>query len=133
MIDRTLAAILAPLDALARWTVAACMGVMAAVVSARVVARYVLNSSIDWADEVSRLAFIWSIFIAKALGVREGVHVGIDLAVERLRPALRDPLRRATSLLSAALLTIVAAQTVAVAQVTWSERMGALRRARPPF
>ena len=126
MIDRMLEAVLAPLDALMRWVVVACMATMATVVSAQVFTRYVLNTSIDWADEVSRLAFICSIFLAMALGVRQGAHVSIDLLTARLPARLREALRRATCLLSAGLLMVVAVQTVIVAQVTWSERLGAL-------
>jgi TRAP-type C4-dicarboxylate transport system permease small subunit len=37
---------------------------MVAVVSAQVALRYGFNRSIDWADEVGRLAFVWAIFLA---------------------------------------------------------------------
>ena len=40
------------------------VAVMVGVVSAQVALRYLFNESIDWADEVSRLAFVCSIFLA---------------------------------------------------------------------
>ena len=49
------------------------VAVMVSVVAAQVALRYGLNRSIDWADEVGRLAFVWSIFLAIPLGVRQGV------------------------------------------------------------
>ena len=48
---------------------------MVLVVSAQVVIRYVFNDSLDWADEVSRIAFVWTIFLAIPLGIRDGTHV----------------------------------------------------------
>src|SRR6187200_3297770 len=57
----------------------AAVAVMVAVVSAQVALRYGFNRSIDWADEVGRLAFVWAIFLAIPLGVRDGAHIGIDL------------------------------------------------------
>lgn len=59
------------LSALDTTTMAALLltvGAMVATVTAQVVLRYGLNLSIDWADEVSRLAFVWSIFLAVPLG-----------------------------------------------------------------
>ena len=38
-----------------------------------------LNSSIGWADEMSRLTFVWSIFLGIPLGIRAGAHIGMEL------------------------------------------------------
>jgi len=53
------------------WALVALMAVMCTVVFAQVVLRYVFNSSIDWADEVSRLAFVWTVFLAIPLAIRD--------------------------------------------------------------
>ena len=50
------------------------MAAMVAVVSAQVALRYGFNRSIDWADEVSRLAFVWSIFLAIPLAWPEALR-----------------------------------------------------------
>lgn len=107
--------------------VSACMAVMVMVVSAQVFMRYVLNSSFDWADEVSRLAFVSAVFLAIPLGLREGAHVGITILVQYLPPKLRDLLRRVLCLVTAVMLVIVFSKAVSVAALTWSERMGVLR------
>lgn len=60
------------------------MALMTLLVTAQVVTRYAFNSSIDSADELSRLFFIWAIFLAIPHGVRYGAHVGIDLMVSKL-------------------------------------------------
>lgn len=117
---------LARIDTGARLAVIACMAVMVAVVSAQVVMRYVFNSSFDWADEVSRLTFVATVFLAMPLGLRDGAHVGIDLITKRLPPRLRDALARFMATLAAVMLIVVFFATIRVAATTWSERLGAI-------
>jgi TRAP-type C4-dicarboxylate transport system permease small subunit len=77
------------LDLAAKWLIIAAMAVMIVVVSVQVALRYLLNTSLDWSDEVSRLLFVWGMFLAIPLGIREGAHVGIELLVGHLPPAWR--------------------------------------------
>ncbi len=88
---------LAALDVAAAWTIVALVTVMVTVVSAQVFMRYALNSSIGWADEVSRLMFVWSIFLAIPLGIRLGAHIGIEMLTARLPAAAQDVLARAVA------------------------------------
>jgi TRAP-type transport system small permease protein len=133
MIVRLLDHILAWADAAARVVVIACMGVMVVVVSAQVFMRYVLNSSIDWADEASRLAFVWTIFLAIPLGIREGAHVGIDILVERFPARLRTVLSHALALIAALMMAVLFVTSVSVAGQTWSERLGAINMTSSSF
>jgi C4-dicarboxylate transporter DctQ subunit len=66
-----------------------CSGVMTAVVVAEVVCRYALGSSIYWAEELSRLTFVWAGFLATSLALRRGVHASVQLAVDALPQAPR--------------------------------------------
>ncbi|WP_249695373.1 TRAP transporter small permease [Stappia sp. WLB 29] len=125
-LDRLLTFVLARADTGARVLVILGAATMVAVVSAQVVMRYVFNGSLDWADEVSRIAFVWTIFLAIPLGIRDGTHVGITLLVERLPVGVRRLVARATSALGAALMGVVFWTTIGVALATWSERLGAL-------
>jgi TRAP-type transport system small permease protein len=99
------------------------VAVMVAVVSAQVALRYGLNRSIDWADEVGRLAFVWSIFLAIPLGVRQGSHIGIDILVDMLPGAARATLRRAGAALCAAMMFAIAWASIDVAREQWEEMM----------
>lgn len=99
---------------------------MVAVVSAQVALRYGFNQSFDWADEVSRLAFVWSIFLAIPLGVRQGAHIGIDIVVNKLPLLPQRMLRRAGALLCAAMMFIIAWAALAVAREQWDEFMSVL-------
>ena len=97
--------------------------VMVAVVSAQVGLRYGFNRSIDWADEIGRLAFVWAIFLAIPLGVRQGAHIGIDIVVDKMPPVVRSGLKRAAAALCAALMFVVAWAALGVAQEQWDELM----------
>ena len=118
--------ILARADTGARCVATVAGALMVTVVTAQVVARYGFNSSFDWADEVSRLAFVTTTFIAIPLGIRDGTHVGIDLVVNRLPALPRRLVARLTSALAGLMLLVVTWATVEVAAATWSERLGAI-------
>lgn len=123
---RLYSAALARIDAAAKWTIIAAMAAMIAVVSLQVALRYLLNTSLDWSDEISRLLFVWSIFLAIPLGIREGAHVGIDLLAGRLPGPARRCLGIATSLAAAVLMAVVLYETIAVARETWDENLPTL-------
>lgn len=124
--ERLFEILLSRVDAVARQVLLACMVVMIAVVASQVFMRYVLNSSIDWADEVSRMAFVWSIFIAIPLGIREGAHVGIDILTSRLPKPLARTVNRVSLGLAFVLMCVVTYESINVAAQTWSERLGAI-------
>jgi len=124
--SRWYAAFLERFDQISRIVVVTCMTVMIVVVSTQVVLRYLFNSSVDCADEVARLAFVWAIFLAIPLGIRQGAHVGIELLVARLPSALRTWLARLMSLLAAVLMAVVFYEGIRVAAETWDERLPTL-------
>jgi TRAP-type C4-dicarboxylate transport system permease small subunit len=101
----------------------AAVAVMVCVVSAQVGLRYGFNGSIDWADEVGRLAFVWSIFLAIPLGVRDSAHIGIDVVVDKLPAAWRAALKRAAAALSALMMLAIAWAALGVAREQWDEMM----------
>lgn len=74
------------------WIIVACLAVMVAVTFASTALRFVPGwGGLFWAEEVTRYANIWMVFLAAGLGVRYGVHLHVDLVVQ----ALPAPLRRA--------------------------------------
>lgn len=101
----------------------ATVAVMVGVVSAQVALRYGFNRSIDWADEIGRLAFVWSIFLAIPLGVRQGAHIGIDIMVDKLPASWRSVLKRAGAALCAAMMFAIAWAAFRVAREQWDELM----------
>jgi TRAP-type C4-dicarboxylate transport system permease small subunit len=99
---------------------------MVAVVSAQVLLRYAFNSSIGWADEISRLMFVWSIFLAIPLGIKLGVHIGIEMLTARLPEGIRDALARAVALTGAALMSLVSYQAAIVTWDQWDEQLASM-------
>lgn len=114
------------LDRAARWAIIAASAAMIVIVSGQVVLRYVFNSSLDWSDEISRLLFVWSMFLAIPLGIREGAHVGVELLTTHLPAAPRALMAKGCALLAAALMAVVVWQSVKVAWLTWDEMMQSL-------
>ena len=120
---RPAALTLAALDAAAGWTIVVLLSTMVALVSIQVLLRYVFKSSMGFADEISRLTFVWSIFLAIPLGIRLGVHIGMELVTSRLPAAVQNVLVRLTSAIAAAMMVLVAWQSAVVAFDQWDEAM----------
>jgi len=123
---RPLALVIAALDMAVAWVLCAAMGVMVVVVGTQVALRYGLNSSLDWADEIARLTFVWSIFLAIALGIKTGSHIGIEMVVAKLPAPLRGALARLVALVCAGAMALVAWESMTVARDQWDELMGAV-------
>lgn len=111
------------LDSITAKVLIASMGAMAALVCTQVFFRYVLSSSIDWADEISRLMFVWSMFLAIPHGIRAGVHVGIDVLVSRLSEQAQRLIARVMLGLSALLSLIVFYYGFIIVIQKWEELM----------
>ena len=47
--------------------------------------------NLSWANELSTYMFVWMAKFGAALGVRTGIHVGVDVFVKRLSPVARKP------------------------------------------
>ncbi|WP_019119883.1 TRAP transporter small permease [Brevibacillus massiliensis] len=62
---------------------------MTIIVFSQVFARFVLNQSIDWAEEYARYAMIWIAFLGAAMGVKRGEHTRIDFFINLLKPNIK--------------------------------------------
>ena len=69
--------------------VVAMVVVMLGVLSAQVLLRYALHVSLSWSEELSLGLFTWTVLLMAALGVREGFHVRMSLAIQRLPSGAR--------------------------------------------
>jgi TRAP-type transport system small permease protein len=123
---RPYARLLLALDTAAGWTIVALVSTMVAVVAVQVLLRYATNSSFGWADELSRLTFVWSIFLAIPLGIRAGVHIGMEILTSRLPSRAQDALARSMAAIAASLMALVAWQSAVVAFDQWDEKMASM-------
>ncbi len=69
------------------------MAAMASLVFVNVVARYVFNFSIIWAEEISQYLMIWIAYLGAGLALREGRHVAVEMLQDRLPVSLARKLR----------------------------------------
>ncbi len=76
-----------------------CLAVMAVLVFGNVVLRYVFDSGIAMSEELSRLLFVWLIFLGAILASVQRVHIGFDSLVEKLPLAARKALVLLTGVL----------------------------------
>jgi TRAP-type transport system small permease protein len=102
------------------------MGLMTAIVSVQVLLRYALDSSLDSADELSRLFFVWAMFLAIPHGIKVGIHVGIDLLVNALPHVFQAVVFRAMSAAGAFLMILVLFVGIDAAADKWPELMPTL-------
>ena len=130
---RPYAIALAALDVGAAWTIVGLVAVMVVVVSAQVFMRYALNSSVGWSDEVSRLMFVWSIFLAIPLGIKLGVHIGIEMLTVRFPARVQDVLGRVVALAGAALMALVCYEAAVITWDQWDEQMASVNASAALF
>ena len=86
-------------DRIEETLIAAILGLMTAITFANVVARYLFNSNILWALELTVFLFAWLVLLGASYAVKRNAHLGVD-AVINLVPA---PARRALALVTVAL------------------------------
>jgi TRAP-type C4-dicarboxylate transport system permease small subunit len=85
------------------------LALMVVLVFANVVLRYAFNSGITTSEEVSRWLFVWMTFLGSLIALRDRAHLGTDLLVRRLPPAVA----RALS------LVVIAAMIAIVGLLAW--------------
>jgi TRAP-type C4-dicarboxylate transport system permease small subunit len=114
------------IDRLSLVVVVIVMGLMVTIVSVQVLLRYALDSSLDSADELSRLFFVWAMFLAIPHGIKIGIHVGIDLFVNSFRPGLQAVIFRMMSAAGAFLMLLVFFVGLDATADKWPELMPTL-------
>lgn len=89
------------LDSLEEWIVTLLIGAATLITFAAVLHRYTIGFGIpgltdwliaidmSWAQELTIIMFVWMAKFGAAYGVRTGIHVGVDVLINRLKPALR--------------------------------------------
>jgi len=70
----------------ALWLAGAALVAMTALITAQVVFRYGLNSSIVWSEPAAVILMGWFIFLGAAVGIREGYHLSFEILLHVLPP-----------------------------------------------
>lgn len=69
--------------------IAVLLGLMTAVTFANVIARFVFNSNILWALELTVFIFGWLVLLGASYAVKKHAHLGVDAILNMLAPAPR--------------------------------------------
>ena len=83
-------------DKIEETIIAALLGLMTVVTFANVVARYLFNSNILWALELTVFMFGWLVLLGASYAVKKHAHLGVDAIVNMVSP----PVRRVMGLFS---------------------------------
>lgn len=101
---------------LSHFAMGACLGVMAVAVFVNVVLRYGFGSGVAASEELSRLLFVWMVFIGATAAYPAGEHMAFTslVALLRRRPALMG-------LATALIRLLVIAGAAMVARGAWQQ------------
>ena len=105
-----------PWQRLAQGAMAACLGVMAIAVFINVVLRYGFGSGVAASEELSRLLFVWMVFIGATAAYPAGEHMAFTSLVGMLR---QKPL--AMGLMTAAIRLLVLMGCTLLAWGAWQQ------------
>lgn len=86
------------IDEIEETAIAVILGLMTAITFINVVARYIFNSNILWALELTVFLFAWLVLLGVSYAVKKTAHLGVDAVTNLLSPELR----RALALVSVA-------------------------------
>ena len=90
------------LDRLLRYLLTFLIGLLTVSVFLQVLIRFVFKYPLPWTEEISRIAFVYSIFVGAAIAVREKTHLNVDFILVILPVGLA----RAVKLVGAVLVGI---------------------------
>ncbi|WP_262027754.1 TRAP transporter small permease [Microvirga sp. Mcv34] len=121
-----LSRILAVVNRAALWIAGIGLVAMTLFVAWQVFGRYVLNQSPSWTEPASLLLMSWFILLGSAVGVREGNHLGFEIALHYAPYGLRQIMLAVTEVLVMLFGAAMAWYGTALAVETWSALMPGL-------
>ncbi|MGF1544426.1 MAG: TRAP transporter small permease [Parvularculaceae bacterium] len=93
---------------------------MSAIILWQVFARYVLNASPAWSEQLALYLMVWTVLLASAAGVREQFHIRITLLQDRASPGVRRALLIATHLVVGAVGVFLLVAGIDIVGRTWA-------------
>lgn len=76
------------LDRLLKYLLTFLVGLLTISVFLQVLIRFVFKHPLPWTEEVSRIAFVYAIFVGAAIAVREKAHLNVDFVLVVLPPGV---------------------------------------------
>jgi TRAP-type C4-dicarboxylate transport system permease small subunit len=94
------------------------VALLTASVFLQVVSRFVLKYPLPWTEEVSRISFVYSIFVGATIAVRQKTHLNIDVLLVVLPKGIARALTVLGSLLVGIFLGFVTWEGVVLVRAT---------------
>ena len=95
-----------------KFVACACVAVMAVLVFANVVARFVFKHSLAVSDEMSTYLFVLMSFMGTAIAARRKAHLGLSIVTDRVSPKARIIIQMTVYAISALLIVVTGVQMV---------------------
>ena len=111
----------------AKGVIFVCMVAISVVILTQVFSRYVLGSSIFWAEELARYLMIWMGLVGASLALRQGSHVAITLLLDKLDKRSRPWVLLLGRMVVAVFLFILIREGIGLASFFITQKSPALR------
>ena len=98
----------------------ALLTILLLVVGLQIFARYVLNHSLFWSEELARYLFIYLVFLGAAMVLRQERHIQVSAFVDRLPARMRSAVIVLGDLLMLGFVASVFVQGVRLAGMVWT-------------
>lgn len=108
------------IDEIEETCIAICLGLMTLLTFANVIARYIFNSNILWALELTVFLFAWLVLMGASYAVKKQVHIGVDVVINAVSPGKRKVLAllSITACLAFSILLLIGSWNYWIAFVT---------------
>lgn len=94
-------------------------GLLVILVLANVTGRYLFGTGITWAEELSRLLFVWTVFLGAYVALCRKGHMAIVMVVDRMPAQLRRVVAVVGWILVLAFVCVIALAGFRLALATW--------------
>src|SRR5262249_13106397 len=98
------------------------IGAITVLVAVQVFARYVLNNTPPWSEELCRYLFVWASFLGACVAMRRAAHLGVGGLVVRLPSGVRAMVEHAVTALVAVFAGLLVWQGAALVPAMASQR-----------
>jgi TRAP-type transport system small permease protein len=95
------------------------LALMGILVFGNVTLRYLFNSGLPWAEELSRFLFVWLIFMGAIGALKDGNHLGFTSLVQRLPHSLKKLVYVVSNAIVLGILWILFSGSMKMTQLGW--------------
>lgn len=95
-----------------------CLVAMCLLLFSNVIFRYIFESSITWANEISRFFFVWLVFFGAIGALIKNEHMGVDMLIKMFPKKVKKTLYAITNLIILVLLYNILDGSIKITQLS---------------